>query len=169
MGVMEHAKRELELIESRCSEEDLDMQKAMHKDVLEVLETLSNQGHSGFSAHYIINMIKDLWLYKPLLPLTGDDDEWNFDETIDCNTKLQNKRYCSVFKDRETGKAYWLDGYAYCEPNEDAYFTCRESRKYITFPCDIGELKTEYRKLLFPSKYVPIKWANRLHLYRRVG
>ena len=165
MGVMEHAKRELELIEKHCSEDELEMQKKMHKDVLEVLETLSNQGHSGFSAHYIINMVKDLWLCKPLLPLTGNDDEW----ISVSDDYFQSNRDSSVFKNKETGKAYWLDGYAYCEPNKDSYFTCIESRKYITFPCDMRKLKTEYRKLLFPSKYVPIKWANRLHLYRKVG
>lgn len=169
MGVMEHAKKELELLEKYCSEDELEMQKEMHKDVLEVLEVLCKQGHSGFSAHYIINIIKDLWLYKPLLPLIGNDNEWNFDGAIEGNTTFQNKRCSTVFKERETGKAYWADGYVYCEPNGNFYFTCRESIRYIKFPCNMRELKTEYRKLLFPSKYVPIKWAHRLHLYRKVG
>lgn len=165
MGVMEHARRELEIIENSCKSEDgLEMQKEMSKDILDVLQVLCGQGHSGFSANYIINKIKDLWLYKPLTKLAGKDEEW---EEYD-NGIYQNKRCSAVFKHGYNGRAYYIGGYSYCEPNDDGWFTCKESYKYIDFPCSPKELETEYRKLIFPTKYISVKWANKFHLYRRV-
>ena len=164
MDLVEVAKKELDIIMSNCKSDDArEMQKEISNDILEVLQVLCNQGHSNTSAHYIIDKIRKLWLYKPLTPLTGKDDEWN---SIDGNL-YQSNRCPSVFK--RDGRAYYLDGYAYCEPNGSSFYTCRESNKYIEFPCDPKELETEYRKLFFPSKYVPVKWANRLHLYKKVG
>lgn len=163
MDLLDYAKEELKRIEDKCEDdESLEVQKEMSKEVLDVLGVLCNQGHSGCTANYIINLIKKLWLYKPLTPLTGEDDEW--EETR--KGHYQNKRCSAVFK--ENGKAYYMDGYAYCEPKSDAWFVTRESRKYISFPCDPSELETEYRKLFFSSKYIPIRIANKFHLYRKV-
>ena len=47
----------------------------MNKAVLEVLETLVNQGHSNISAKVVISLVDRLWAWKPLTPLTGEDDE----------------------------------------------------------------------------------------------
>lgn len=166
MDLLEHAKIELELLEGNCEDDEaLEMQKMVTKDVMQVLDILCSQGHSGFSASYIMNIIRKLWAWEPLGELTGNDDEWR---DVD-DDKYQNKRCSAIFKDKKTGKAYWLYGYAYSEPNSSAYFTCRESKKSITFPCHTNILKTEYRQLFFPSGIVPIKWANRLHLYKIVG
>lgn len=168
-NIVEYAKRELRRIEDNChSSVAREIQERIDKQILEVIEVLSNQGHSGMTAPYIMQYVKTLWEWKPLMPLTGEDDEWNYDPTSGNKVHLQNKRCSAVFKNLETGKAYYSDGYVYSEPGSDCWYGCRESKKYIIFPCGSDQLQTEYRKLIFPSKYIPVKWAVKLHLYRRV-
>lgn len=53
------------------------MQDLINKNILEIIEVFSNQGHSGFSAGYAISVLERLLRYKPLTPLTGEPDEWN--------------------------------------------------------------------------------------------
>lgn len=154
---LDFVKRELDLLYESCSEEGKEIQERINKQILEVLEVLYSQHHSGLTAPYIMEMIQRLWMYKPILPLTGEEDEWD---------GLQNKRCCSIFKD-ENGKAYWFEAYAYSEDGE-SWFSCKESRKCVEFPYDASNMKTEYRKLWFPRKYVPIKWAIKFHLYTTV-
>ena len=109
----------------------------MSNDVLEVLEVLCNQGHSGMSAPIIISMIQRLWLWKPLTPLTGEDGEWTDELDPDGNT-LMNKRCPAVFKNKETCKAFYLDGRVFVEPNGDT-FTCGLSSVDIDFPFTVPD------------------------------
>src|SRR4051794_29158581 len=46
------------------------------KCVLQLLETLSQQGHSGGSIGPVISLFNSLAQYKPLTPLQGTDNEW---------------------------------------------------------------------------------------------
>lgn len=104
----------------------------MNKAVLEVLKTLIDQGHSGMSASIVIQLVDRLWAWKPLTPLTGEDDEWTDKLDPDGNT-WQNKRYSAVFKNKKTGECYDIEGRIFAEPGGPT-FTCRQSKVTIEFP-----------------------------------
>lgn len=104
----------------------------MDKAVLEVLETLESQGHSGMSASIVIRLVDRLWSWKPLTPLTGEDNEWADDLDPNGDT-WQNKRYSAVFKNKETGECYDINGRIFAEP-DGCTFTCRESKVPVEFP-----------------------------------
>lgn len=121
------------------------MQKLICEGVMRLLDVFSEQGHSGFSAPYAIGLFEKLASYEPIVPLTGEDWEWN-----DVGNDLwQNNRCSHVFKDAD-GKAYDMDGRIFYEwherdagPDEPEYpgkhrfkthFTSRDSPVYIEFP-----------------------------------
>lgn len=150
MSLIEYAKKELDLIglgDDDRTGETLDYHMRDH--ILRMVDEFSQEGHSGFSASYALNIISRVLAYKPLSPLTGDEDEWN--EVGD--GLWQNTRASNVFKD-ETG-AYWQDGIVFWEwysapdVNEGepykVYFTSRDSRVPITFPFTMPD-KPEYRE-----------------------
>lgn len=143
--LLSHAERELDLIGMT---EDDEMNGEMRKHILHMIQEFSNEGHSGFSAQYAINILTKLMKYEPLSPLTGEDDEWN--DVSDHNGRMtyQNRRASHVFKD-ETG-AYDINGKVFWEWHErpldedeegypdtyrfKSYYTSRDSRVYVTFP-----------------------------------
>jgi len=104
----------------------------MNKAVLEVIKTLVDQGHTNMSASIVITLVDRLWSWKPLTPLTGEEDEWSDILDPDGNTR-QNKRYSAVFKNKETGECYDVEGRIFAEP-DGVKFTCRESRVPVEFP-----------------------------------
>ena len=115
-----------------------EMQEAICKHVLELLKVFADEGHSGTTAPYTVNMFKKLAMFEPLVPLTGEDWEWN-----ECgNGIFQNKRCSRVFKqaDRFNGQAYDIEGRVFREPT-GACYTGAESRVPVTFPYTP---KTEY-------------------------
>jgi len=86
------------------------MQEAMCSSVLDLLDVFSKEGHSGTSAPYAVNLFKDLALFKPIIPLTGEDWEWK-----PCSDgEMQNKRCSHVFKGKD-GKAYDIEGRIFWE------------------------------------------------------
>lgn len=123
MSLLEHAKTELSLLGS----DDDEMQQAMNKHILTVVETFANEGHSGFSASYATALLEKLLRHEPLTPLTGEDSEW-------CEVSQgiwQNRRCSHVFKDA-TG-AYDIDGRIFRDPDGSCWQN-RESRVPVTFP-----------------------------------
>lgn len=131
-NILAYAENELSLI--GIGEDSTDkMNKAMHDHILRMVEVFSEEGHSGFSAAYAIKILEKLLSYKPLTPLTGEDDEWTEVSENDEDGKLfQNKRYFSVFKN-ELGKVWNIDGKVFVEPNGCSY-TSRDSHVPVTFP-----------------------------------
>lgn len=119
-GLVEFARSELNGILDEIKDKNSDsyvMQKNINDDIIEIVVAFSKQGHSGFSASYVLNIIKRLLDWKPIRPLTGDDSEW-----VDCgycdkdgNKVFQNKRCSAVFKtvDEKTGnsKSNYIDKY----------------------------------------------------------
>ena len=98
------------------------------KAILDLIELFASQGHSGFTAPYVINAFKRLAMFKPLSPLTGEDDEWN-----DVGGGLnQNNRYSAVFKDKD-GAAYNIEGKVFTDDGE-VWYGCGDSRVNVTFP-----------------------------------
>ena len=133
-----HAMREFQ-IAGWCDENgvfDDEMQKMMCDGVLKLLDVFAEEGHSGFSASYAINLFKKVVNFEPITALTGDDSEW-----VDHGYTFQNKRMSSVFKDTKDGQAYWSDDRVFWDWHKDedgtmhkSYFTNRDSRVNITFP-----------------------------------
>ena len=115
-----------------------EMQDWIEKCVLDILDLIANQGHSGVSHWYLLNILIPLLKGKPVTPLTGNDWEWDNEYGF-----IQNKRCFSVFKDSD-GSAYFTEGYAFSDDGGKTYWTSRESRKTIAFPCDNKQLETEY-------------------------
>lgn len=141
MNTIEHAKNELQLYGWLDSDE---MSTSMCKDVLELLETFSKQGHSGFSVPYAISLFEKLAKYEPLTPLTGDDSEWDDDSEYNGNIIYQNKRCSRVFKNSDE-VAYDIVGKVFVLPDGGSY-TSSNSRVNITFPY---EPKPEYVNVQF--------------------
>ena len=115
-----------------------DMQDWIEKCVLDILDLIANQGHSGFSHDYLLSLLIPLLKGKPITPLTGNDWEWDNEYGL-----IQNKRCFSVFKDPD-GSAYSTEGYAFSDDGGKTYWTSRESWKTVTFPCNNKQLETEY-------------------------
>lgn len=123
-----------------------EMQEMICNGVIKLLEIFCDEGHSGSSAPYAINMFEKLAKFEPLVPLTGEDWEWSERLDYGIEPSYQNRRCSHVFKDAD-GKAYDIQGKVFWEwagTKERPYkshYTCRESRVYIDFPYTP---KTEY-------------------------
>ena len=105
--------------------------------ILDLIELFASQNHSGFTAPYVVNTFSRLAMFKPLSPLTGEDDEWN--ELGDGS--FQNKRCSAVFKDKD-GTTYDVDGKIFTDDGE-IWYTSRDSRVNVTFPYVVPD-KPEY-------------------------
>jgi len=103
-NLIEYAKREFKILGyiPLDQEQKNGLNKRIQENILELLEVFSKQGHSGMSASYCISMFEKLALFKPLTPLTGEDDEW---EEIG-DGEHQNKRDSAVFKEEHKGAYY---------------------------------------------------------------
>jgi hypothetical protein len=113
-----------------------EMNVMMRKHILHMMNEFAEEGHSGFSASYAINILTKLMEFKPLSPLTGEDDEWN----LVGDEHWQNKRCSSVFKGVD-GSCYDIDGKVFWEwyKNEDGkaektYYTGYGCSIPVTFP-----------------------------------
>ena len=121
-----------------------EMQQIVCEGVLKLLMVFSEEGHSGSSAPYAINLFKQLAMFEPIVPLTGEDWEWNEVSDGYKGKMYQNKRCSAVFKDanRHDGQPYYLDGKVFWEwykSDEDgkmskSYFTGGDSQVPIVFP-----------------------------------
>lgn len=109
MGLIEHAKLELEL-SGLFNEEGDFYGGATGKAVMELIEVFAKQGHSGMSAPIIADLFKRLANYEPLQPITGKDEEWcDVRDLGDGVPWYQNKRCSALFKDGKDGKPYYID------------------------------------------------------------
>lgn len=134
-----------------------EMQQAICEHVLKLMDVFAEEGHSGTTAPYAIDMFKKLAMYEPLVPLTGEDWEWA--EVRD--GVFQNKRCSHVFKqaDRFDGQAYDINGIVFYDWHErpldedekgypgthkfKSHYTSRDSCVPVTFPYTP---KTEYKE-----------------------
>ena len=139
MSCTDHAKREMESSWGKFEEMD-SMQQLACNNVLDLLKVFSGQEHSGMSAPYVIDLFSKLAKFKPLGPLTGNEEEWG--EDVDGEGLQQNNRCSNVFR-RPDGSAYDIDGKVFIDPNEVSY-TSKDSRTEVKFPY---MPKTEYIKV----------------------
>lgn len=147
-NLVDWAEAELERL---VTNDDDGMQKAINKDILDVVKLFASQGHSGFSASYALNIIKRLLDWKPITPLTGEENEWCEVPEWDKGTHTQqNKRCSAVFrKNFDNSTAYYLDGKAFSDDGGKSwYMTGGAGGKggsciSVTFPYVVPE-KPEY-------------------------
>ena len=125
MGLMNYAESEL----ARITHDEDGMQDLMNKNILEIIKTFGEQDHSGFSANYAISILERLLGFKPITPLTGEDDEW--EDTG--HGVLQNKRCPSVFKNPD-GTCYDIDGIIVSDNGGITWFYSSRFIKEVTFP-----------------------------------
>jgi hypothetical protein len=128
-----HAERELQLAGLLDPDGD-NYGDLLGKAVLELIDVLANQGHSGMSANMTTDVFNRVARREPLTPLTGEDDEWVELAHIQAGV-FQNKRCSRVFKqsDRFNGQAYDTEGVVFREPG-GACMTNGDSHTPITFP-----------------------------------
>lgn len=129
---MKWAEQEL----NRIEKDDEGMQEIVNQGILDVVRVFSEQGHSGFSARYSLNLIERLLAYKPITPLTGEDDEWNSLTEYGDTEKQQNKRCSSVFRVKQKDGSYFaydIDDAIYTEDEGETWFSKNE-RYEISFP-----------------------------------
>ena len=125
-----------------------EMQEDICRHILKLLDVFADEGHSGSSAPYAVNLFKKLAMFEPIVPLTGEDWEWHEPSP----GVFQNTRCSRVFKqaDRFNGQAYDIDARVFyewnerpLEPDEEGYpgtrrfkssYTSRESMVPVTFP-----------------------------------
>lgn len=137
---------ELKMLEDGCKDKnELMMQKAITKNVMSIVKEFCNEGHSGFSASYTLNIIKRLLDWKPIKPLTGADDEWGEVQSWNKKTNTQqNKRCTAVFrKNFDNSTAYYLYGKVFSDNGGRTWYTNRESFTPIVFPFKVP-LEPEY-------------------------
>jgi hypothetical protein len=152
MSSLKYAESELDRIGMTDDSTD-EMNLAMRKHILHMIKEFADEGHSGFSASYAIGILTKLLEFKPLTPLTGEDDEWtNVGDRGGGDIHYQNKRYSAVFKD-SNGEVYNIDGKVFWEwyEGEDgkykSYYTSRDSRVPVTFPYTVPDKPIyEYRE-----------------------
>lgn len=127
-NLIDYAKEELSKI---YTEESLKepYNKFAYDSIMTLVTAFSNQCHTGFTAPYTINMFERLAMFKPITPLTGEDNEW---EKVDDHT-WQNKRCESVFKN-DLGKAYDINGKIFSNDGGETWFRNNDSTVDITFP-----------------------------------
>lgn len=114
------------------------VQCKMNEVIMEIVRAFSDEGHSGFSASYALSVLKRILAYKPVTPLTGEDDEWEEPYNSDGIWIQQNKRCSSVFRCAETGIAHDIDKYVFSDTGGETVFYTNRFRKHkddtVTFP-----------------------------------
>lgn len=138
--MIEFAKWQLNKLLEKCKDEDSKiMQNMMNNDVLELLKVFSEQGHSGFSASWAINLFSKLANHKLITEVEDNPDDWD--------ENGQHKHIPSVFK-RKDGTCYYLYGTYFAEPDSDNFFyngMC--SKTDVHFPLKPSDLETKYIRL----------------------
>ena len=153
----EYAKSEL----ARITKDGDGLQDAINKNILDIVELFASQGHSGISAGYAMSILERLLRFKPLTPLTGEDDEWT--EVSDKMGKrcFQNKRCPSVFKTTDaqgnTIEVHDIDAIACSYNGGLTWFTSSRFIKNVTFPY---EPPTHPEKVYIEyTEDVPLGWS----------
>lgn len=124
MSYIEHAKREFLRAGYKPIEEcEEDPDKWSQKCVLDLLEVFSGQGHSGYSAPFVIDTFKKLANFEPLAPIMCTDDEWNdvSHYSNEVETHFQNIICSSVFKDGKNGEPYYIDAIIWVDEKNDSF------------------------------------------------
>lgn len=106
-GYIKHAKCEFKIAfntiwkADKEDEEDIEMQKFMCEQVLELLAVLSTHGDTGTTIGYKLDLFNKLVKFETIAPLTLEDDEfYSYTDVI------QNKRNSAIFKEKDGSISY---------------------------------------------------------------
>lgn len=124
-NLVDYAKKEVDLARANGIDEYTD---EVLKDVLELVEVFSKQGHSGLSANMTLSYFSRLADFKPIRALTGDESEWGTEAS-----ESQNNRAYQVFR-RDDGTAFDVNAKTFSDDGGDSWYTNVNSHKDITFP-----------------------------------
>ena len=124
-NLVDHATDELK--RAGLFDADSDYGGMLGTAVLDLIRLFSEQDHSGASAGMVSALFDKLSRFRPLGPLTGDDDEWN--EVGD--GVWQNRRCSHVFKNKDG--AYDIQGRIFEDPDGSRWQN-GESHVPVTFP-----------------------------------
>lgn len=118
-------------------------QDSIELDILEVVDLLESQGHSGSSYEYIVNLLGSILQGIPITPLTGNDYEWTKDEWSTDENLERNIRYSKVYRSGE--RAWRLDARYFSEDQGKTWFTSgKDSTASVTFPFDVHHAEVEF-------------------------
>lgn len=138
--MIEYAKRELDLIVGECKDENSkNIQERINRDILSLVEVFASQGHTGFTANYTLNILKRLLAFKPIKPLTGEENEWKDVELWGKERKLQqNKRFGAVFRENfDNSTAYYSEGKVFSDDGGESWYVSKDSRVPVKFPFEV--------------------------------
>jgi hypothetical protein len=106
-GLISHAKFELE---RAGITDDKPYEAMIAKDILDLCDVFSKQGHTGFSAKVTLDLFNRLANFRTLSPITSDPSEWEDTSKYGSgkNPKMwQNKRNPAIFS--SDGGKTWYD------------------------------------------------------------
>lgn len=136
MNLTTYAKAELNRIPCE-DEESVRIQKQINRGIMAVVKAFADQGHSGETAPYALQVLNRLLNFKPLLPLTGEDSEWDDISDYAGENRQQNNRCFTVFrKDNDNSTAWDSDGKIFSEDGV-TWKSTRESNVPIVFPYNV--------------------------------
>ena len=116
-NLVKHAKRELEF--AGLFDKDSDYDGMAGRAVMELVKVFAKQGHSGMSASLVRNLFNKVADFKPLTPITCEEEEWS--NGISGNDTFQNKRCSAVFKEGKDGKPYYIDAIVFRGQNGSCF------------------------------------------------
>jgi hypothetical protein len=117
------------------------MQDTIELDVLDIMDLIEKQGHTGSSHGYLLSVLIPMLKGLPVTPLTGEEWEWGPPNSW-CGSR-QNKRCYHVFLEKD-GTAYNTNKYAFSDDGGLSWYVNIDSHAKITFPCSGEDLETEY-------------------------
>lgn len=106
-NLVKYAKEELE--RAGWFDNDSPYDGDIGKAVMELIEVFEKQGHSGLSASIVRSLFNRVSNFKPLTPLTFEDDEWEL--AFETKEVYQNKRDSAIFKEGKNGRPYTIDAF----------------------------------------------------------
>ena len=134
-NLITYAKSEME----RAFKEPDGAQKVVNHDILQLLQTFSNQHHSGMIGAYVLGLFNRLVRFMPITPLTGEEDEWQSLGNLGDFATEQNVRYGSVFRlNKDNSTAFNINGRIFVDEDGRTY-TSSESSVPVTFPYTVPE------------------------------
>lgn len=100
MSLVEHARRELELLGQTAED------PAYAQSIVSAVAVFASYGHSGGSASVAIEQLHDLLRFRTLSPITSDPDTWNYVGS----DMWQSKRDPAAFSKDGGQTWYFVDG-----------------------------------------------------------
>lgn len=153
-GLVDHAKNELNL--AGLFDKDADYGGLIGKSVMELIKTMSGQGHSGFSAQMVRELFNKLSNYETLTPITSNPNEWVDVAGYGCGdvkeTLWQSTRNPSTFS-KDGGKTWYnLDNKTIKEgikiglsKYKQILLENKENNKYKIY-CDVDGVLVDFDK-----------------------